>query len=495
MPTVIGIRFKDSGKTYFFDPNGHAELRQGDPVIVETVRGPELAKVAFGNREVADSEIIGELKPVLRRAEQNDFDRLRVLNERQDDLLARCAEKIREHALPMRLVKAEYSFDGSRLTFYFTAEKRVDFRMLVRDLARTFRTRIELRQIGPRDEAKLLGGIGPCGRLLCCATFLPDYARVSIKMAKDQDLPLNPSKISGVCGRLLCCLSYEHDQYLTIKAEMPRKGTWVQTPEGPGEVVSVNVVRETVMVELAVSGIQEEFKPEQLQEATRQVADLARSRNEEGITPLTQRRPGREPKHHGERRLLRDEIASNPDVLDALALLEDGDDLSELDLSAYEHDERRPPRGQPREERPRGQHQGERGSQHQGERGPAGEFRPRPPRSDRPPHDERPRQPREDRPHHNDRPRQPREDRPPQREDRQRPPREDRMLPPPTDSQPGEPPERRRDEQRPRPSQLTRPTPGQSAAEPPAPHPAEDEQFRDAGPGRPRFRRKRKQGE
>ena len=144
----------------------------------------------------------------------------------------------------MALVKAEYSFDGSRLTFYFTSEKRVDFRVLVRDLARTFQTRIELRQVGPRDEAKLLGGIGPCGRLLCCSTFLPDYARVSIKMAKDQDLPLNPTKISGVCGRLLCCLSYEHEQYLEIKAELPQRGAWVQTPDGPGEVVTVNVVRE-----------------------------------------------------------------------------------------------------------------------------------------------------------------------------------------------------------------------------------------------------------
>ena len=169
----------------------------------------------------------------------------------------------------MRLVKAEYSFDGSRLTFYFTAEKRVDFRTLVRDLARAFKTRIELRQIGPRDEAKLLGGIGPCGRLLCCATFLPDYARVSIKMAKDQDLPLNPTKISGVCGRLLCCLSYEHDQYLAIKAELPRRGAWVQTPDGPGEVVAVNVVRETVSVELGGSGVRDEYSPAQIGEATR----------------------------------------------------------------------------------------------------------------------------------------------------------------------------------------------------------------------------------
>lgn len=324
MPIVVGIRFKDSGKTYFFDPHETNGLQPGEHVIVETVRGPEIAKVAYLPREATEQELVSELKPVLRRAVVQDFERLEQLNERQDDVLARCAEKIVEHQLPMRLVKSEYSFDGSRLTFYFTAEKRVDFRMLVRDLARTFRTRIELRQIGPRDEAKLLGGIGPCGRVLCCATFLPDYARVSIKMAKDQDLPLNPSKISGVCGRLLCCLSYEHDQYLEIKNELPRRGAWVQTPDGPGEVTGINVVRETVTVLLAENGVHEEFSASQVQEAIRKVGDIARGRNEEGITPAAQR-PRREPKHHGERRLLREEI-DNPEILEALALLEDGMD-------------------------------------------------------------------------------------------------------------------------------------------------------------------------
>lgn len=332
MPVVVGIRFKDSGKTYYFDPNGVAPLGQGDHVIVETVRGPELAKVAYPPRDVEPEEIVSELKPVLRRAEDADFDRLRQLNARHTEVLARCAEKVQEHALPMRLVKAEYSFDGSRLTFYFTAEKRVDFRALVRDLARTFRTRIELRQIGPRDEAKLLGGIGPCGRLLCCATFLPDYARVSIKMAKDQDLPLNPAKISGVCGRLLCCLSYEHEQYVSVKGRLPRKGSWVQTPDGPGEVVSVNVLRETVIVALASTGVQEEFSPAQLGEATQRVGEIARSRNAEGITPAAklerrsapERRSEQGPaRRGGEKRLLREEI-ENPEVLEALTLLEEG---------------------------------------------------------------------------------------------------------------------------------------------------------------------------
>jgi cell fate regulator YaaT (PSP1 superfamily) len=336
MPVVVGIRFKDSGKTYFFDPNGFTSLTQGDSVIVETVRGLELAKVAYAPRDVGQEEIVGDLRPVIRRAEQSDFDRMRLLAERHDEVMVRCDEKIAEHGLAMRLVKAEYSFDGSRLTFYFTADKRIDFRALVRDLARTFRTRIELRQIGPRDEAKLLGGIGPCGRLLCCATFLPDYARVSIKMAKDQDLPLNPSKISGVCGRLLCCLSYEHEQYLEIKAELPRKGAWVQTPDGPGEVVAVNVIRETVTVELAGSGVHEEYSPTQIGAAAQRVGDLARSRAAEGIAPFVDmaplpprerrdpaERPRREPKYTGEKRLLRDTM-DDPEVLEALALLEEG---------------------------------------------------------------------------------------------------------------------------------------------------------------------------
>jgi cell fate regulator YaaT (PSP1 superfamily) len=374
MPTVIGIRFKDSGKTYFFDPNGHTTLDQGDHVIVETVRGPELAKVAYTPREAMPDEIVGELKPVLRRAEPADFERMRLLNARHDEVLARCGEKIREHALPMRLVKAEYSFDGSRLTFYFTAEKRVDFRMLVRDLARAFRTRIELRQIGPRDEAKLLGGIGPCGRLLCCATFLPDYARVSIKMAKDQDLPLNPTKISGVCGRLLCCLSYEHDQYVQVKAALPRRGAWVQTPDGPGEVVSVNVLKETVIVALAGSGVHEEFAPAQLSEAADRVGALARSRTEEGITPAAradvlrafeeerprqqrpERRESRPPKQSGERRLLREEI-DNPEVLEALAMLEEGmDDYDAPPRQQRPEPPSHPAAGQPFPRRPQPPH-------------------------------------------------------------------------------------------------------------------------------------------
>ncbi len=326
MTVVVGIRFKDSGKVYFFDP-GDMELSQGDMVIVETVRGPEMAKVAYERHEVTESEIVGELKPVVRMAEDSDFERMRLLHERHDEVLNRCAEKIRVHNLPMNLVRAEYSFDGSRLTFYFTSEKRVDFRMLVRDLARTFRSRIELRQIGPRDEAKLLGGIGPCGRLLCCATFLPDYARVSIKMAKDQDLPLNPSKISGVCGRLLCCLSYEHEQYIELRAELPRRGAWVQTPDGPGEVVAVNVLKQTVTVQLTSSGMQDSYSREQIHEATSQVHAVARGRAQVGITPVQLDRldeddPGFADAAHDE-----DEDPQNAEqreLMDTLAWLEEG---------------------------------------------------------------------------------------------------------------------------------------------------------------------------
>ncbi len=322
MPIVIGIRFKDSGKIYFFDPRD-LDLQPGEEVIVETVRGLELARVAFACREVTDEEIVGELKPVVRRAEASDLERLHTLQARHEELLARCIEKVHEHSLPMNLVKAEYSFDGTRLTFYFTAEKRVDFRMLVRDLARTFKSRIELRQIGPRDEAKLLGGIGPCGRVLCCASFLPDYARVSIKMAKDQDLPLNPSKISGVCGRLLCCLSYEHEQYVVMRAELPRKGTWVQTPDGPGEVIAQHVLKQQLLVQLASSGMQETYDLGQVELATAQVASLAHSRNAEGLTPAAQARAARPPeRERGERRKLRDEI-DQYDQGEDLELLED----------------------------------------------------------------------------------------------------------------------------------------------------------------------------
>lgn len=319
MPIVVGIRFKDSGKTYHFDPV-ELPLDLGDWAIVETVRGPELGRVATLANEITQDQVIGELKPVLRRATDEDLQSLLHLQQYEPEALQICGEKITEHQLPMELIKAEYNFDGSRLTFFFTADKRVDFRALVRDLARTFRTRIELRQVGPRDEAKLLGGIGPCGRLLCCSTFLPDFARVSIKMAKDQDLPLNPSKISGVCGRLLCCLSYEHEQYLEIKAELPQRGDWVQTEEGPGEVITVNVVKETVTVQLG-DGNTIDCTAKQISDVRKRVAAEAQSRNAEGITPAAASRRGPNPIVAGEEGLFDDD----PDAWRALEDLEDPD--------------------------------------------------------------------------------------------------------------------------------------------------------------------------
>ena len=252
MPLVVGVKFKDSSKIYHFDPQDH-HLELGDIVVVETIRGLELGKVVAPVVEMEESELVAELKPVVRQPTFEDYERIKQFEAQQDEILALCAERIAANQLPMRLVRADWSFDGSRLTIYFTSQQRVDFRHLVRELARIFRTRIELRQVGPRDEAKLLGGIGPCGRPLCCATFLPDFARVSVKMAKDQDLPLNPSKISGVCGRLLCCLSYEQEQYLEIKAELPTRGEHVLTPDGPGVVVAVNTIRETVTVDVESS--------------------------------------------------------------------------------------------------------------------------------------------------------------------------------------------------------------------------------------------------
>lgn len=316
MPTAVGIRFKDSGKTYFFDPRS-LPLEKGEWAIVETVRGPELGRVAALPTDLTEDQLFGELKPVLRSATQDDLDNLLHLQQYEPEALQICTEKVTEHKLAMQLVRAEYNFDGSRLTFFFTADKRVDFRALVRDLARTFRTRIELRQVGPRDEAKLLGGIGPCGRLLCCSTFLPDFARVSIKMAKDQDLPLNPSKISGVCGRLLCCLSYEHEQYLEIKAELPQRGDWVQTAEGPGEVIAVNVVNENVTVQLT-DGNTIDCSAQQISDVRQQVATEAQARNAEGITPAVRERRGPQPIIAGEEGLVDD-----PEALRALEDFED----------------------------------------------------------------------------------------------------------------------------------------------------------------------------
>ena len=249
MQKVVGIRFKRAGRIYYFDP-GELELSPGDAVIVETARGTELGRVVIAPKQVLESDL-GELpRPVIRRAEAHDLRQMSHFRSREPDAFRRCREKIARHGLPMKLVAAEYNFDGSRLTFLFTADGRVDFRELVKDLAGTFRTRIELRQIGVRDEAKCLGGLGRCGRTLCCASFMREFTPVSIKMAKDQELPLNPTKISGICGRLMCCLSYENEAYCAAKQRMPRANEVVGTEMGVGRVIATNMLNETVTVEL-----------------------------------------------------------------------------------------------------------------------------------------------------------------------------------------------------------------------------------------------------
>ncbi len=247
--TIAGIRFRPAGRIYYFDPQGQA-YTTGQYVIVETVRGTEAGRVVMAAKKLAESDLTDPLKPVLRLASEDELRMMLSFKSKEKDALVQCARHVAQHNLPMKLVEAEYTFDGSRLTFYFTANERVDFRALVRDLAATFRTRIELRQIGARDQAKLQGGVGMCGKTLCCSSWITDFGVVSIKMAKEQGLPLNPSKISGVCGRLLCCLSYENDNYVQAKQVMPQVGTMLNTPSGPGKVVSLNVPKEYVEVML-----------------------------------------------------------------------------------------------------------------------------------------------------------------------------------------------------------------------------------------------------
>jgi cell fate regulator YaaT (PSP1 superfamily) len=246
---VIGVRFKSSGRIYYFDPLEYT-FEEGDGVIVETARGQEFGEVAQGVTEVEDTMIVTPLKPVVRPATEKDTDMREQNTAKEGDAFRVCQEMIAKHKLDMHLVSAEYSFNGSKLLFYFTADERVDFRELVKDLASQFRTRIELRQIGVRDEAKMIGGLGSCGRPVCCKTFLRDFHPVSIKMAKAQNLSLSPTKISGLCGRLMCCLQYEQAAYEEMRQKMPRVNREIQTPEGVGTVVDNNVITEKTKVRL-----------------------------------------------------------------------------------------------------------------------------------------------------------------------------------------------------------------------------------------------------
>ncbi len=249
MASVIGVRFRNAGKLYYFDP-GSFWPTAGDAVIVETVRGVEYGEVVTGVREVSDELITPPLKKVIRIATPQDAQHHLENQAKEKEALAVCQKKIAEHKLQMKLVGCEYTFDNSKILFYFTSDKRVDFRVLVKDLASVFRTRIELRQIGVRDEAKMMSGLGLCGRPLCCAAFLGDFQPVSIKMAKEQGLSLNPTKISGVCGRLMCCLKYEEDHYEATRKKMPKVGKEVITPDGSGVVVDLNILKETVRVRI-----------------------------------------------------------------------------------------------------------------------------------------------------------------------------------------------------------------------------------------------------
>src|SRR6266571_4675098 len=246
---VVGIRFRPAGRIYYFDLQGQT-FTNGQYAIVETARGVEAGRVVIASKKIVESDLSDPLKPVLHLATENELRTMLSFKSKEKEALVRCHERVLQHKLPMKLVEAEYNFDGSRLTFYFTADERVDFRSLVRDLAATFRTRIELRQIGARDQAKLQGGVGMCGKTLCFSSWITDFGVVSIKMAKEQDLPLNPAKISGVCGRLLCCLSYENDNYIQAKQLMPQLGTMLNTPSGQGRVVSINVPKSSVEVML-----------------------------------------------------------------------------------------------------------------------------------------------------------------------------------------------------------------------------------------------------
>ncbi len=249
MTTVISVRFRSGCKTYFFDP-GPVQVSTGDDVVVETAQGLEFAQCTQGNHEVEDFCIIQPLRPLVRIATENDRRTAAHNRAREKEAFAICQEKILKHGLEMKLVRVECSFEGNKILFFFTADGRVDFRELVKDLASVFRSRIELRQIGVRDEAKLLGGLGICGRPFCCSQFLDDFVPVSIKMAKTQSLSLNPTKISGTCGRLMCCLKYEQDAYEDALRRMPKNDSFVQTPDGPGNVCDVNVLKETVNVRL-----------------------------------------------------------------------------------------------------------------------------------------------------------------------------------------------------------------------------------------------------
>lgn len=309
MTKVVGVRFRNVGKIYYFSPKDY-EVKAGDHVIVETARGIEYGKVVLAPREVGDESVVHPLKEVLRVATKEDNEREAQNRIREKDAFKICQKKIREHGLEMKLIDAEYTFDNNKVLFYFTADGRIDFRQLVKDLAAIFKTRIELRQIGVRDETKILGGIGICGRCLCCHTYLSEFAPVSIKMAKEQNLSLNPTKISGVCGRLMCCLKNEEDTYEYLNSRLPDVGETVTLPDGgKGEVHSVNVLRQTVKVLVEVDDGKEmseypvaelKFRPRKRKNTKEKPAKEAVKEMAEGEQETGAPKESREPKESKE---------------------------------------------------------------------------------------------------------------------------------------------------------------------------------------------------
>ncbi|MGG7165109.1 PSP1 domain-containing protein [Clostridium ihumii] len=259
MVTVIGVRFKKAGKIYYFNP-GDLDIKSDNYVVVETARGIEFGRCVIGKRDISEEDIISPLKDVIRKATEEDIEKNRENKAKEEEAFSICLEKIQKHNLDMKLIDVEYTFDNNKVIFYFTADGRVDFRELVKDLASVFRTRIELRQIGVRDEAKMKGGLGPCGRPLCCSSFLGEFAPVSIKMAKEQNLSLNPTKISGICGRLMCCLNYEQETYEETRKKLPKVGSIVKTVDGEGEVISNSVIKESVKVKIKVKDSEDELR-------------------------------------------------------------------------------------------------------------------------------------------------------------------------------------------------------------------------------------------
>jgi len=253
MPTAVGVAFRAVSRAYWFDPNG-LTVREGDRVVVESTRGSDLGVVRVAERQVPEHELQGPLKRILRIASQRDLDQEKRNIDRAEHALRLCRERVAHHGLPMKVLQAEYAFEGNQVTISFAAEARVDFRELVRDLAGQLRCKVQLYQVGARDQAKIIGGVGTCGRTLCCSTFLTEFAPISMKMAKDQSLFVNPVKFSGVCGKLMCCLRYEHETYVDAKRRLPQVDDLVRTPAGRGRVIELNVVREDVRVDLGEDG-------------------------------------------------------------------------------------------------------------------------------------------------------------------------------------------------------------------------------------------------